>query len=56
MLSACKNSADSASTPTETTIPDVVSLNETQIKNVGLQLGTTEIQKVSYVKQSKREN
>lgn len=47
VLSACKNSADSASTPTETTIPDVVSLNETQIKNVGLQLGTTEIQKVS---------
>jgi cobalt-zinc-cadmium efflux system membrane fusion protein len=47
VLSACKNSADSASAATETSIPDVVSLNESQIKNVGLQLGTTEIQKVS---------
>lgn len=47
VLSACKNSADSSSAPTETSIPDVVSLNESQIKNVGLQLGTTEIQKVS---------
>ncbi len=47
VLSACKNSADSSSAPTETSIPDVVSLNESQIKNVGLQLGNTEIQKVS---------
>lgn len=46
-FSACKNKVDSTVSAEATVIPDIVTLNSNQLKNAGIELGTSETQKVS---------